>query len=102
MPACAGSIASDTSAKPGGMGMAVVTADPDATTDTEASPRPSDELTPLRRATRRRWGVPDALQTEALHQLTGLLEAPTSERAKLSAVRTLAVLDQADERHELA
>jgi hypothetical protein len=62
-------------------------------------------LADLRRAARQRWGVPDLMKTETLHQLLDLLSAhEISARTKLSAMRTLATfdqIDQADDRYAL-
>jgi aminoglycoside phosphotransferase (APT) family kinase protein len=85
--------------------MAEVTTDPDAGADPDAPRWSRADLALLRQAARGRWSVPDAVKGETLYQLTRLLTAPqTSERARLSAARTLATLDQidqTDERQEL-
>jgi hypothetical protein len=63
------------------------------------------EIALLRQAARGRWSIPDAVKEEAVYQLARILTAPeTSDREKLSAARTLALLDrldQAEERQEL-
>ena len=63
------------------------------------------EISLWRQAARGRWGVPDAVKDEAVYQLARILSAPdASDREKLSAARTLALLDrldQAEERHEI-
>jgi hypothetical protein len=81
----------------------------DAESETEPPPDATRwsraDLTLARRAARERWGVPDALRTEALFQCARILADPLSDaRHALAAGRLLATLtrcDQLDDRLDL-
>lgn len=55
------------------------------------------DLALARRAARERWGVPDALRTEALYQAAKVLaDVETSHRDKLAAMKLLLEADRQD------
>jgi hypothetical protein len=52
----------------------------------------------LRKAARERWGVPDPVKTEAIFQTAKILADPlSSDRDRIAAARTMALLDRIDQ-----
>ena len=64
--------------------------------DPDAPKLSRSDLAALRQALGSGWSVPDLVRNEALHSITEILTGPGSRRLKLSAARTLAMLDRVD------